>query len=141
MTMEIFSKYVSYAGILFAWICIFCLIVSFIYFGMNKKNYEVILEKYKSTGFPLPGAYSFHSMMGFWGAFPMIYFFRCLMAGKKPRFCFGGKVYSGDLFMKIQNEQKKWMDVYYGINIINLISILLFFVAGSIKYVINVYLL
>lgn len=139
MTIEIFSKYVSYAGLLFAWICIFCLIISFIYFGIHKKKYEILLDKYKSTGSPLPGAYSFHSMMGFWGAFPMVYFFRCLTVGKKPRGCFGGRVYAGDLFMKIPAEQKKWLNTYYNINIINTVSIVLFFVAGGIKYILDIF--
>jgi hypothetical protein len=115
------------------------LIISFVYFGIHKKKYEILLEKYKSTGAPLPGAYSFHSMMGFWGAFPMVYFFRCLTVGKKPRGCFGGRVYTGDLFMKIPAEQKKWLNTYYNINIINTVSIILFFVAGGIKYILDIF--
>ena len=140
MTIETFSKYVSYTGLFFAGIIAFCLIFSFIFFGIHKKKYEILLSDYRSTGIPLPGAYNFHSMMGFWGAFPMVYFFRCLTIGKKPLGCFGGKVYSGDYFTTLPPEQKRWLNIYYYVNIILTILVLLYFAFGGIKYIIVVFL-
>lgn len=140
MTIEVFSKYISYTALFFAWASFSCLVFSFIYFGIHKKKYEILLDEYRKTGIPLPGPYNFHSMMGFWGAYPMVYFFRCLTIGKKPRGCFGGKIYSGDYFTTLPPEQKRWLNIYYYVNIIFTILVLLYFAFGGIKYIIVVFL-
>lgn len=76
------AQTLSYISIACAWIDILSLIFLFYYFGINKWRYEKIIETYYKSGFELYVPYYFHSLVGFFGSFMLVYYFLCL---KKKR--------------------------------------------------------
>lgn len=135
------TKLLSYIGVGSVWIGFISLLVLFFYFGVNKKNYEKIIELYYEKGFLFYVPYHFHSLIGFWGSFTLVYYFSCLKKKKKPLFMFyeNKKVY--EFFEAVPEGISSWMSTYYKITIFTVFCIFITFVMACVKYVYSTFVI
>ncbi len=112
------SALFSYLGLAAVWVSILSFIFLFFYFGKNKKNYNKIIEIYHNNSLAFYIPYHFHSLMGFFGSFTLVYYFLCLLKKKKPVFMWyeNKKVYN--FFDDIPKDLYSWMYLYYRITLV-----------------------
>lgn len=129
------STLFSYLGLAAVWVSILSFIFLFFYFGLKKKNYNRIIELYYKEGFVFYIPYHFHSLMGFFGSFTLVYYFLCLLKKKKPliMWCDNKKIYS--FFDDIPKDLYDWMHLYYRITLICILSCVFILLMTLAKFI------
>ena len=88
-----------------------CFIASVLLYGLNKTKYYQLISLFKEK-YTFPAPYSFHSLVGFFGAAPVIYFFLGLKRKKKILFVDR----ESNLYHFFDNEKEeltRWMLLFY----------------------------
>ncbi|MDR7343822.1 cag pathogenicity island protein 11 [Pantoea alhagi] len=85
---------------------------SFITYAFNRKKYYGLLDLYRRSQLDFPMPYSFQSMMGFFGAWPVSQFFLSLKKGKKI-FFLAENSNAYDFFKQHYHADLKWMSRFY----------------------------
>lgn len=102
---------VVFLGYLSLTLCVIgCILMlfSFIIYAINRKKYYNLLELYRSSDLDFPMPYSFQSMMGFFGAYPVSQFFLKLKKQSKIYFLEeNSNAYA--FFKKHHNDDLKWL--------------------------------
>ncbi|CAO98517.1 Hypothetical protein ETA_34710 [Erwinia tasmaniensis Et1/99] len=100
-----------YGALVIVGVGVICFIASIISYAFNRKKYYTLLSLFqKEHIFPTP--YSFHCLVGFFGAAPIVYFFLGLKREKKILFVkMDDKAYS--FFDNKNVELTKWMPTFY----------------------------
>lgn len=126
---------ISYIGITFAVIGSLLVVVLFVLFGVNKRKYNQLIDKYHFKGLPLYSPYNFYALVGFFGSFGMVYYFYRLKEKKEPLFMYynGKDVY--DFFDDIPDELSGWLSVYYKTILLSILCMLMIVVMAFIKYI------
>ena len=89
----------------------FCLVLSIVIYAINRAKYYELLNLFqKSHTFPAP--YSFHCLVGFFGAAPMVYFFINLKKKKKVFFLDKNSDAYG-FFNRENVHLTRWMSGFY----------------------------
>lgn len=84
------------------------MICSFISYAFNRKKYYSLLDLYRNSQLDFPMLYSFQSMMGFFGAWPVSRFFLHLKKGKKI-FFLAENSNAYDFFKHYYHDDLKWI--------------------------------
>lgn len=88
---------------------IILMVCSFITYIANRKSYNDLLALYRSSHLDFPMPYSFQSMTGFFGAYPVSRFFLNIKRRKKI-FFLDRNSNAYDFFGKYHVEDLKWME-------------------------------
>ena len=129
------SNLFSYLGIAGIWVGFLSLTLLFFYYCVNRKRYEKIIRIYYDKGFLFPVPYHFHSLMGFFGSFTLVYYFTCIKRKKKPLLMFYKNREVYDFFDTVPDNLSKWMKVYYRITLFTLACIAFTFLMVLMKYI------
>lgn len=129
------AKLFSYVSIGSIWLSFASLIFLFFYFGVNKKKYEKIIDLYHEKGFSLYVPYHFHSLVGFFGSFTLVYYFLCLKKKKKPMLMFYKNPNVYTVFDDIPESLSGWMKAYYRVTLFALFCLLFALMMGLMKYI------
>ena len=125
----------SYLGIAAVWVGFLSLAALFFCYRTNKEKYEKIIKLHYEKGFSFYGPYHFHSLMGFFGSFTIIYYFICIKNKKKPLLmpCENNEIYK--FFDDIPANQFGWMTHYYRGTLFILLCIAFMLLMAAMKYI------
>ncbi|PNS12204.1 hypothetical protein COO59_06750 [Mixta theicola] len=129
----------SYLGIAAVWAGFLSLIFLFFYYCANKAKYEVIVKLYYEKGFSFHTPYHFHSLMGFFGSFTLIYYFVSIKKKKKPLLMFDKNSEVYNFFDAVPDRLSGWMINYYRVTLFMVVCIIFIFVMTLMKYVYSNY--
>lgn len=106
----------------------------FFYFGANKKKYNRLIELYHEHGLSFYVPYHFHSLVGFFGSFTLVYYFVCLLKKKAPLFMWNDNKNVYNFFDRIPSDLYSWMHWYYKITLLCMCSCALVFLMVLAKF-------
>jgi len=129
------SLWFSYLGLAAVWVGFVFFAFLFFYFGANKKKYNRLIELYHEHGLSFYAPYHFHSLVGFFGSFTLVYYFLCLLKKKAPLFMWNDNKNVYSFFDRIPSDLYNWMHWYYRITVLCICSYAFVFFMVLAKFV------
>lgn len=120
---------IKFLGIFIIGLCLASFLLSILIYAYNRKKYYTLLEEFqKRHVFPAP--YSFHCLVGFFGAAPMSYFFMGIMKKKKV-FFLNRNSSAYDFFDDNKGKSFGWISALYYAHITSFICVVLIALLGA----------